>query len=236
MAFAPLKWVEEHPYTSAGIAAVVLIGGVLIVSSGGSSAGNNGSGSDTSGLVDAELQAQNQQAATQAQLSGAAQQINGQITINGQNVAAQEQANQLAAYTTETGQAYQLQQTSATIDGQVAVANLSAQVANLQTTTAGQVSEAATQAQVDIQNLIDQSSDFTTQQNDATTLGIAAINGQTQQLISTNQAQVGITQANDIATVGVAQGQDAVAIAKVSGGNSTGSILSGVGAIAGALL
>lgn len=228
--FKPIAWVEENPYTAAGIGAVIVIGAYLILFSGGSSPATTGT--NNSGVVDAEIAAQSQYAQIQAQSQAANNAITGQLNLDAQDNAYKLAVAQLSAHAAETGQAYQYQIAAGQIGSDISIANLSAQVAELQTTTQAAVAENSTDAQVAIERLITDASVTNNTTNNATTVNVAQIINATQRLISTNQSNVAIQQSNDNAQVAIHQTDAAVSIAKSSGGNSTAGILGGIASLA----
>lgn len=279
MPFAPIEWIEKHPYSAAGVAAVVVVGAIFIISSGaGGATQTTSNGSDYSSLLDSELQASSQQAQIQAQIQGQTNQINGQITEDSQNNAAalslatiqgnsQNSANTIAAqvseYTTQAQTAlgaYQTQEqaetqqlndtlaaqtaqyttgSQVTIDqannnAQIALAagtesenlaiantnaqvqqaqigagivsaNLSAQTAQDQIASGERVAADNNATTLAIQAALTEGNVDETNANDALQYQIAGITAATQDQISANQLQLGITQSNNATALGTIQ-------------------------------
>jgi hypothetical protein len=225
-----VSFLEDHPLIIAGGVLVVGLGYVFL------SSGSSGATSTSSSAVDPNvLNAQVQEAATQAQLQGQTAQINGQLQLANIQASAQQYQTQLTAQL----QAYQtqasVQQTQLQVSGQEAINQ-----SNNDTTVA--VNAANTAASV-----------TNTQNNDATTLGIqqiisaaglattqalvdgnvkiAGLNDQTTALLGQFNSQTQIAEAND-------QTAAITGIAKTNAGSSefgdiTGLIGKGIGALAG---
>lgn len=123
------------------------------------------------------------------------------------------------AYLTQQG-GVQTAQQSTQVNAQLEMAKINAQNAHEQIASQLALGQAETQANVQIQNIIA-----------GENLGIAQVNGQTQQVISTNNANVNIAQTQAMAAVGQANANAAAS----QGGNSIGGILGGVSSIIGSL-
>lgn len=229
MDFHPLEYVKAHPYTAAAIGGVVVIG-VVMLTAGGSSSQTQSSASDDSSLYDAEIQAANQQDQLTAQTQAQAAQINGELSLDQQNNSAQIALAtlQVQQSNTQSGLAYELG--LAQVQAGTTAAQLQAGVQTDSINTAGTVQEDQYSTQEAINQAIQNTSVSTTQLNDAAQTGIAALVGQTQQIISTNQSQVAIQQANDQAATTEAVAGDVESAAKTS------SITSGIGGIASGLI
>jgi hypothetical protein len=123
------------------------------------------------------------------------------------------------AYVNQAG-AIQTQQQQDAITGSIQLANIQAANATNQSNNQLALGEAETQANVQIQQI---------QSN--TLLGVAAIQGQTQQVESTNNTNAEIANANALQTIGLAQASAAQSAAT---GAEVGGILGGVGKLASA--
>lgn len=201
MSFQPVEWVKEHPWTTAGIA-VVAVGGIFLLSTiaggGGAASVPSGGGTATSALT-------LQQDAENAQASQAASAQNFTLAENAQNIAGQINLAQLQL----SGQSDQLAAQLKATQEQDALATYQTEVnANVQNTaTAAQLS--AITAQLTQQEQINAN-------NNATSLGLAGINANTQITQAADFTDLEKTIATTQAAVSEAQTNAAVQIAGIN--------------------
>lgn len=160
-------------------------------------------------------------ASTTSDSSTATDATSQQIALIGAQAGAALQAQQdkeqfQLAYGSQQGGISTVQQTNQ-LNAQLALADIQKQQVEQQTASQLALGMAETNANVQIQNIIA-----------GENLGIAQVNGQTQQVISTNSSNVNIAQAQAMQAVGEANANAAAS----QGGNSMGGIIGAVGSIA----
>lgn len=212
-----VEWAKEHPTEAMGIGAVLAIGIFYLLFSGGSAAPATGTNiaSTEAAMMQAAAQQQQQQTQLQAQLAAQNDQISGQIQLAGIQAQTQNNANTLS---------YQLGVDQ--ITGQVTQAGLTAQTQQAGIAASQAVNLAQIKSNVDMAQIVQGAAVQQTQLNDQTTQAMAQYVAQTQQLISTNQSNVAIVQANDQAQVSQAY----------IGAQQSSSMFGGIMGLAGAAL
>lgn len=190
-------YVKQHPVQVAGIAVVAVLAIYLLTSSGGSS----GSGVQSSGPTDAQLQAGLQQSQIDAASQANIAQVQGAIALAATKSASDFAIAQLSAQTTTAQQVNQLSYMDThdqlAYNLGVVTATDTTSVQNNTINTQGAINLAGINANVDTTALIQNAAVTENQQNNATQSFIAQTVAQLQAIISGNNSNVAITQSNN---------------------------------------